>query len=446
MQWRLPQRRKLVTALPKPQITKGLPVQPHHKKKKMPGPKQRHSSPSGAEKAAKDQRRRATAPAAPTTIDTDSTPSTPRPAEPADAGESAWANGRLVELLHEGDGAAAINHVNAHVATCPSLARTAMDTKTTRSALHVAAAAGQPAVVRRLIAAGADPARRDKFGKTALHAACERGQGKVVDALLEIGGGGAGDAARDSKLAQLLRAGPAKQPPIHLAAKNDDAAICLQLLKAGARPDEPAPADGRTALHVCARFDSARCAAVLLDWAADPLAASTVPPYHNPLHVAASHNAERVAQLLVDRGGDFHGPTKPPKGYAGPLPTPCELAVACGHRALARNCGAAAREKRAQQHHDLEEANAEYSRVAGRIAAARRERDTAARRFDDTQRSYEMYASENAAGIRASVGTPSGSSRPSSSLPSSRPSSRPSRPSSRPSSRPASSGLNRASA
>ena len=110
----------------------------------MPGPKQRHSSPSGAEKAAKDQRRRATAPAAPTTIDTDSTPSTPRPAEPADAGESAWANGRLVELLHEGDGAAAINHVNAHVATCPSLARTAMDAKTTRSALHVAAAAGQP--------------------------------------------------------------------------------------------------------------------------------------------------------------------------------------------------------------------------------------------------------------------------------------------------------------
>ena len=93
-----------------------------------------------------------------------------------------------------------------------------------------------------------------------------------------------------------------------------------------------------------------------------------------------------------------------------------------------------------------EEANAEYSRVAGRIAAARRERDTAARRFDDTQRSYEMYASENAAGIRASVGTPSGSSRPSSSLPSSRPSSRPSRSSSRPSSRPASSGLNRSSA
>ena len=177
----------------------------------MPGPKQRHSSPSGAEKAAKDQRRRATAPAAPTTIDTDSPPSTPRPAEPADAGESAWANGRLVELLHEGDGAAAINHVNAHAATCPSLARTAMDAKTTRSALHVAAAAGQPAVVRRLIAAGADPARRDKFGKTALHAACERGQGKVVDALLEIGGGGAGDAARDSKLAQLCA--PARRQP-----------------------------------------------------------------------------------------------------------------------------------------------------------------------------------------------------------------------------------------
>ena len=49
---------------------------------------------------------------------------------------------------------------------------------------------------------------------------------------------------------------------------------------------------------------------------------------------------QRVAQLLVDRGGDFRGPTQPPKGYAGPLPTPCELAVACGHRALARNCGA----------------------------------------------------------------------------------------------------------
>ena len=119
-------------------LPKGCPLRSTTRRRSMPGPKQRHSSPSGAEKAAKDQRRRATAPAAPTTIDTDSTPSTPRPAEPADAGESAWANGRLVELLHEGDGAAAINHVNAHVATCPSLARTAMDAKTTRSALHVA--------------------------------------------------------------------------------------------------------------------------------------------------------------------------------------------------------------------------------------------------------------------------------------------------------------------
>ena len=39
MQWRLPQRRKLVVALPKPRITKGLPVQEHHKKKKHAGTK-----------------------------------------------------------------------------------------------------------------------------------------------------------------------------------------------------------------------------------------------------------------------------------------------------------------------------------------------------------------------------------------------------------------------
>lgn len=122
--------------------------------------------------------------------------------------------------------------------------------------LHAAAHIGNLAVVRQLLAAGADPhaiaPAGAPAGATALHfAAMAPGRQAVIAALLEAG------AAPNS------RAVPAGDCPLHLAARENHAGNVRQLLAAGALHDARM-AGGITPLFQAARQGAAEAAAALL--------------------------------------------------------------------------------------------------------------------------------------------------------------------------------------
>src|SRR6476646_8483026 len=131
----------------------------------------------------------------------------------------------------EGDGMTAIHWAAEHgdSAMTMTLIRANADVKaTTRigyyTPLQLASRTGSPAVVRALLAAGADPNRPDANGATALHLAAAAGNPDAVAALLEKG---ANPNARESEWGQT---------PLFFAAENDRAAAIKALLAKGADP------------------------------------------------------------------------------------------------------------------------------------------------------------------------------------------------------------------
>lgn len=90
--------------------------------------------------------------------------------------------------------------------------------------LELASRSGAPAVVKALLAAGADPNRPDASGATALHLAAAAGNPDAVSALLEKG---ANPNARESEWGQT---------PLFFAAENNRASAIKILLAKGADP------------------------------------------------------------------------------------------------------------------------------------------------------------------------------------------------------------------
>jgi ankyrin repeat protein len=133
--------------------------------------------------------------------------------------------------IPEGDGMTALHWAAEHgdSAMTMALLRARADVKaTTRigsyTPLQLASRSGSPAVVKVLLAAGADPNRPDANGATALHLAAAAGSPEAVSALLEKG---ANPNARESEWGQT---------PLFFAAENDRAAAIKALIAKGADP------------------------------------------------------------------------------------------------------------------------------------------------------------------------------------------------------------------
>lgn len=87
-------------------------------------------------------------------------------------------------------------------------------------------------------------------------------------------------------------------------AKTSDAALLLQLLRAGANPDVADPACGLTVLHDASREGFDDSVRVLLEHGAD---ANRVDSQGNlPLHVAAREGHLKVVQLLIGQTANPH--------------------------------------------------------------------------------------------------------------------------------------------
>lgn len=284
-----------------------------------------------------------------------------------DSGKSAWLNDCLVEHLHAGRSAAAIALLDEHLDVCPSMAVEATDPKTGQGTLTIAAARNMPDVCAKLLRRGAALRDADKFGKTALHVACERGHLDVVKTLLAHA-----ETLPGSAKAAFLAGRPARSSPLQLATRWNLYDIAVFLINAGARVDQRGPADGRTALHTAARFESSECALLLIERGASLEAATTCGRALTPLHVAAMHGASKIAHMLVTRGANFHGPdsSEPPRKTM----TPCDLAISCGHRKMTRNLIEEAQHVRRRRIAEIAEIEAAYVKKLNRITKLKRDR------------------------------------------------------------------------
>ncbi|MGE4650951.1 MAG: ankyrin repeat domain-containing protein, partial [Myxococcota bacterium] len=212
-----------------------------------------------------------------------------------------------------------------------------------QSALQVAAAHGQTAVLRALLAAGADPAV-DAAGASPLLAAAEEGQLETAALLVAHGGVSAAEKSEalqyanrnaSPELARLLlragadAAGTLGQGPAPLAqalqygsealvdvyieegyaldvaaaARQGRVEVLGELLERGGDPRQ-ASADGRTPLQFAIENDRPEALRVLLDHGVAADAALPTWDRRTPLHVAAAGADPEVLGVLLERGAD----------------------------------------------------------------------------------------------------------------------------------------------
>jgi len=153
-----------------------------------------------------------------------------------------------------------------------------------------AAKAGQPAVVRTLLAQHADANAREADGTTALHWAVRSDDRTTVAALLKAGA----DVSATNRYGVT---------PLALAAMNGNAGIVDALLDAGADPNSASP-EGATALMTAARTGSRAVVKTLLDHGAG-VNAREQSFGETALMWAAAEDHPDVVQLLIDSGAEL---------------------------------------------------------------------------------------------------------------------------------------------
>jgi ankyrin repeat protein len=184
------------------------------------------------------------------------------------------------------------------------------------SALYEAAEAGDLALVKRLLAAGADANVRTTLNETPLLRAAEGGFVDVAAALL--------DADADAKIARK-----SGETPLMLAASHGDVAMLTLLLDRGRADVNQKTDDGRTALASAVTAPPRRGTAavrLLLSRGANvnvPYARSTA------LHQAVMHGNPEAAALLIAAGADVDAKDREGK-------TPLDRAIAGGRSDVLR--------------------------------------------------------------------------------------------------------------
>lgn len=174
-----------------------------------------------------------------------------------------------------------------------------------------AAARGDQAAVRALIAKKADVNAAQVDGTTALHWAAQADDLETADLLIKAG-------------AKVMAANKAGAMPLMLASVNGSAAMIEKLAKAGADVNMPLTSSGDTALMLASRTGKIEPVRALLDHGAHVNAKENWGGT-SALMWAISERHPAVAKLLIERGADVNAksnfvPSASGRGFEGTTP------------------------------------------------------------------------------------------------------------------------------
>uniref|UniRef100_A0A3Q2V3D8 Ankyrin 1 n=1 Tax=Haplochromis burtoni TaxID=8153 RepID=A0A3Q2V3D8_HAPBU len=163
-------------------------------------------------------------------------------------------------------------------------------TKKGNTALHIAALAGQEQVVQELVNYGANVNAQSQDGFTPLAVALQQGHENVVALLINYG-----------------TKGKVRLPALHIAARNDDTRTAAVLLQNDPNPDVLSKT-GFTPLHIAAHYENLNVAQLLLNRGAN--VNFTPKNGITPLHIASRRGNVIMVRLLLDRGAQIDAKTK----------------------------------------------------------------------------------------------------------------------------------------
>uniref|UniRef100_A0A2K6F6S2 Ankyrin-1 n=1 Tax=Propithecus coquereli TaxID=379532 RepID=A0A2K6F6S2_PROCO len=196
-------------------------------------------------------------------------------------------------------------------------------TKKGNTALHIAALAGQDEVVRELVNYGANVNAQSQKGFTPLYMAAQENHLEVVKFLLENGANQnvatedgftplavALQQGHENVVAHLINygtKGKVRLPALHIAARNDDTRTAAVLLQNDPNPDVLSKT-GFTPLHIAAHYENLSVAQLLLNRGASV----NFTPQNGitPLHIASRRGNAIMVRLLLDRGAQIETRTK----------------------------------------------------------------------------------------------------------------------------------------
>ncbi|KAI5932086.1 Ankyrin-1 [Manis javanica] len=196
-------------------------------------------------------------------------------------------------------------------------------TKKGNTALHIAALAGQDEVVRELVNYGANVNAQSQKGFTPLYMAAQENHLEVVKFLLENGANQnvatedgftplavALQQGHENVVAHLINygtKGKVRLPALHIAARNDDTRTAAVLLQNDPNPDVLSKT-GFTPLHIAAHYENLNVAQLLLNRGANV----NFTPQNGitPLHIASRRGNVIMVRLLLDRRAQIETRTK----------------------------------------------------------------------------------------------------------------------------------------
>uniref|UniRef100_A0A671R2J8 Ankyrin-1-like n=1 Tax=Sinocyclocheilus anshuiensis TaxID=1608454 RepID=A0A671R2J8_9TELE len=202
-------------------------------------------------------------------------------------------------------------------------------TKKGNTALHIAALAGQEQVVTELVNYGANVNAQSQKGFTPLYMAAQENHLEVVKFLLDNGANQtiptedgftplavALQQGHENVVALLINhgtKGKVRLPALHIAARNDDTRTAAVLLQNDPNPDVLSKT-GFTPLHIAAHYENLNVAQLLLNRGADVNFMPKVFKYKldelTPLHCAARNGHVRIIEILLDQGAPIQAKTK----------------------------------------------------------------------------------------------------------------------------------------
>ncbi|XP_036106466.1 ankyrin-1 isoform X5 [Molossus molossus] len=196
-------------------------------------------------------------------------------------------------------------------------------TKKGNTALHIAALAGQDEVVRELVHYGANVNAQSQKGFTPLYMAAQENHLEVVKFLLENGANQnvatedgftplavALQQGHENVVAHLINYGTkgrVRLPALHIAARNDDTRTAAVLLQNDPNPDVLSK-NGITPLHIASRRGNVIMVRLLLDRGAQ--IETRTKDELTPLHCAARNGHVRISEILLDHGAPIQAKTK----------------------------------------------------------------------------------------------------------------------------------------
>uniref|UniRef100_A0A665VVX5 Ankyrin 1, erythrocytic a n=1 Tax=Echeneis naucrates TaxID=173247 RepID=A0A665VVX5_ECHNA len=197
-------------------------------------------------------------------------------------------------------------------------------TKKGNTALHIAALAGQEQVVTELVNYGANVNAQSQKGFTPLYMAAQENHLEVVKFLLENGANQsiptedgftplavALQQGHENVVALLINygtKGKVRLPALHIAARNDDTRTAAVLLQNDPNPDVLSKQTGFTPLHIAAHYENLNVAQLLLNRGAN--VNFTPKNGITPLHIASRRGNVIMVRLLLDRGALIDAKTK----------------------------------------------------------------------------------------------------------------------------------------